>query len=242
MRAFIAVAVFPRSETRLPHCGINDARVVGVDLDVGAAGVGINVKHLLPRHTAVSGAEDTTLFVRTVRMAENRGEQLARVMRIDSKLRNLLPVAQAKMLPGLARVSGPIYAVANGEVGAPQAFAASHVDDIAVGSSDGDRADRLRRLAIEDRLPGAPVIVALPNTAVALTNVEDVWLADNPSSGPRATTAKWSNHSPVQVRFQFRRLLPVGGCNSGECNETKGDGMKLHCTETPDGTGSISSS
>jgi hypothetical protein len=34
----------------------------------------------------------------------------------------------------------------------------------------------------------------------------------------------------------------VGGCNNGDCKETKGDGVKLHCSGTPDATGSISSS
>ena len=49
-----------------------------------------------------------------------------------------------------------------------QAFAAADVDDVRIGRRDGDRADRLRRLVVEDRVPRAAVVVDLPDAAVDL--------------------------------------------------------------------------
>ena len=92
-------------------------------------------------------------------MAEHGGEDSVGIAGIDGEGGNLLAVAQAEVSPGLAGVSGFVDAVADGEVGAVQALAAGHVDDVGIGGSDGDGADRLRGLVIEDGVPGAAVVV-----------------------------------------------------------------------------------
>jgi len=43
-----------------------------------------------------------------------------------------------QMLPGLARVGGFVDAVADGEIGAAQAFSAADVDDIWIRGRDGE--------------------------------------------------------------------------------------------------------
>jgi hypothetical protein len=62
----------------------------------------------------------------------------------------LLAVAKAEVSPGEAGVAGAIDAVADGEVGALEAFTAGGVDGVGVGWSDGDGADGLGGLRIED--------------------------------------------------------------------------------------------
>ena len=110
------------------------------------------------RLAAVGRAEDAALRVRAVRMAEHRDEDAVGIARIDGDLRDLLAVAQAEVRPGLAGVGGLVDAVADGEVGALQAFAAADVDDVRVRRRDRERADRAGRLVVEDRLPGAAVV------------------------------------------------------------------------------------
>ena len=50
-----------RSE--LPHGGVEDVRIVDVDIHVGAAVVGVDVQHLLPGFAAVGGHEHAALIV-----------------------------------------------------------------------------------------------------------------------------------------------------------------------------------
>ena len=63
-------------------------------------------------------------------MAEDGDEEAVRIVRIDGDRRDLLAVAQAEVRPGLAGVGRFVDAVAGGEVGALQAFAAADVDDV----------------------------------------------------------------------------------------------------------------
>ena len=104
---------------------------------------------------AVGRSKDAALLVRAVRMPEHGDEQPVRVARVDDDLRDLLAVAQAEMRPGRAGVDRLVDAVAGGEVGPLQAFAAADVDDARIGRRDRDRADRAGGLVVEDRRPRA---------------------------------------------------------------------------------------
>ena len=64
-----------------------------------------------------------------------------RVARIDGDLRNLLPIAQAKMRPRLSRVRRFVDAVADRKVGTLQAFAAADVNDIRIRRRHRDTTD-----------------------------------------------------------------------------------------------------
>ena len=118
------------------------------------------VENFLERASAVGRTENAALLVRAVRMAENRDEEPVWIGRVDDDLRNLLAVAQAEVRPGLAGVGGFVHAVAGGEIGALQSFAAADVDDVRIGLRDRQRADRSGRLIVEDRRPDAAVVVA----------------------------------------------------------------------------------
>jgi hypothetical protein len=72
------------------------------------------------------------------------------------------------MSPGLAGVGGFVDSVADRKIGAMQAFAAGDINDVGIGRSDGDGANRLRGLVVEDGRPGAAVVVRLPYAAVDL--------------------------------------------------------------------------
>jgi hypothetical protein len=65
-------------------------------------------------------------------------------------LRDLLRVAQAEVRPVCAGVRRLVDAVADGQVGPRQAFAAADVDDVRIGRRHGDPADRAGWLIVED--------------------------------------------------------------------------------------------
>ena len=116
-------------------------------------------------------------------MAEDGDEDPVGVAGVDDDLRDLLGVAQAEVLPGLAAVGGPVDAVAGGEVGALEALAAAHVDHLRIRRRHGDGADRAGGLVVEDRRPDPAVVVALPHPAVVHADVEDVGRAGHAHRG-----------------------------------------------------------
>jgi hypothetical protein len=81
------------------------------------------------------------------------------------------------MRPGFSCIGGFVDTVADGKIGAGEAFAACNINDVRVGRSDGDGADRLRRLRIEDRRPGAAIVIGFPYATVDGADVKDGRLA-----------------------------------------------------------------
>jgi len=167
-------------------------------------------------------------------VAQDSGKNLIRIARIDSQGRNLLAVSQAEMRPGLAGVGRFVNAVADREIGPVQSFTARHVENVGIGGSHCDGADRLRRFMIEDRIPRAAVVVGLPHSAVHLADVEHIRLARNARGCAGASAAKRADHPPVQLLVGvFWNLRPTGGCGK------KTDGRQK---KTEYSTGSVHSS
>src|SRR5580658_2933129 len=141
-------------------------------------------------------------------MAEHGGEDSIGIARIDGESRNLETVAQAEVSPGFSRVRGFVDSVSDREVGAMQAFTAGHVNGIGIGRSYGDGANRLGRLVVEDRRPSAAVVIGLPDSAVDLAHIENIWLAGDAGGGSGAASAKRADHAPMQILISiFWNLL-----------------------------------
>ncbi len=145
-------------------------------------------------------------------MAEDGDKESIRITRIDRDLRDLLAIAEAEVGPGFAGVAGFVDAIADGEVGAMQAFTRAGVDDVGIGWSDGERADGAGGLVVEDGDPGAAVVVGLEDSAVDLRDVEDVGLRRDTGRGAGASAAQGSDGSPAE----FGEELGVVGLGEGE--------------------------
>src|SRR6266498_2946705 len=88
-----------------------------------------------------------------------------------------------------------------------QPLTTRHIHNVRVRWRDGDGADRLRGFVIEDRIPRASIVVRLPDAAVHLSDIKDVWLAWNSRRSARPATAKRPNHSPAQFLVSVLRNL-----------------------------------
>ena len=110
------------------------------------------------------------------------------------------PSRRPRCFQVLPRVGGFVDAVADGEIGPLQAFAAADVDDVGIGRRDGERADGAGRLIVEDRLPGAAVVGGLPDAAVVDADVEDVGLAGHAGRPDGAAAAERADHPPAAGR------------------------------------------
>src|SRR5205823_1324435 len=96
---------------------------------VGGTRVLIFVEHFLECVAAVQRSEYAALFVWSIRMTSNSYEHIIGMARVDSDLRNLLPVAQSKMRPCLTRVRRFVNTVADRQVRSLQPFPTANVDD-----------------------------------------------------------------------------------------------------------------
>jgi len=220
--------------------------MAGVEDDLGGAGVAVDGEHAEPGCAAVGGAVDAALVVGAVGMAEDGGEEAIGVARIDGEVGNLLAVAKAEMGPGFAGIGGAVDAITDGEVGTVKAFAGSDVDDVGVGGSDCDCADGLRGLVVEDGVPGAAVVVGLPDTTVHLTDVEDIGLGWNPRGGAGTTTAEWADEPPAHVG-EWRGGRLSYGCGDWKADEQgnekmAGIGTKAHWLGSPEKGATVSQS
>ena len=124
---------------------------------------------------------------------------------IDGHRGDLLSVAQTEMRPGRAAVDRFVDAVADRQIGALQTFAAPGVDDPRIARRDGERADRTGRFAIEDRRPRAAGILALPNSAVDGSDIEEVRLIRDAVERDGASAAHRTDETPVHRLIERRR-------------------------------------
>ena len=219
--AAIVVVVLPRPLAALPEGRVDDLRVGRIDVDVVGAGVLVEEEHLLPALAAVGRAEDAALGIGAVGVSEHRGEDAVGVARVDGERRDLLPLLEAEVLPGLAAVGRLVDAVADREIGALQPLARADVERLRRRGSDRDGADRLRRLAVEDRLPGSAVVVRAPDAAVADADIEDAGVTRRPGEGAGATAAEGADVAPVHLLVERgrHRLGGRGGGEKGRCGD-----------------------
>src|ERR1700704_5133132 len=111
------------------------------------------------------------------------------------------------MRPGFSCIGGFVDAVADGKIGAGQAFAACNINDVRVGRSDGDGAYLLRRLRIEDGRPGAAVVIGFPDATVDGADVKDGRLACDAGESARAAAAERADHAPAHFAISAFGIL-----------------------------------
>ncbi len=144
-------------------------------------------------------------------MPQHRDEQPVGILRIDGDIGDHLAVAQSEVRPGLAGVGRLVHPVARRQVGPDDARPAADVDDVRVRRGDGDRADRARRLLVEERHPRGAVIGGAPDAAIVEADVEDVRLAGDTGQRASAPGPRRADLAPVHVAVDVRRLRRLRG-------------------------------
>src|SRR6185312_5371534 len=206
----VPCAVLPWAFARFPQRGVNDVGVSGINQHVRGAHVLVvrfraAGENLLPVLAAVGGAIDPALRIGPVRMAGHSGENFVGIPRIDGEFWNLLAIAQAKMGPRLAGISGFVDAVPDREVRAVQPLAAADINNVGIRRRNGNRANGAGGLMVKDGLPCAAVIIRLPDASIADAYIEDVRLAGHAADGPRASATIRPDAAPLE-RAEQRRI------------------------------------
>src|SRR5439155_22033668 len=136
-----------------------------IDREIGEARVRVDELDVGPRLAAVGGLVDSALRVRAEQVSWNGRVDGVRVLRVDLDARDRLSLLQSHAREGLAAVGRLVDAVSDRRALPVVRFPGPDPHDVRVLLADGDVADRSRRVALEDRLPGRPVVDALPDAA-----------------------------------------------------------------------------
>ncbi len=225
----------------LPHPGVEDLGVRGVHGQVAGAGLGVDVKDLLPGLAAVPRAEDAAVVVGPPEMALGGDIDDVGIDGVDGDPADEAGVGEAHVLPGPAGVLGFVNAVAGGHGIARGRLAGAHPDDVGMALRHGHGADRDRLLQVERRRPGDAGIHGLPQAARAYGRVDDgrVRVGDGEVHDPSAHIGRADVADPKLV--DDRRVVELGrlGCGlaglaggRSERDEKQGRDCRGHDPET----------
>ena len=146
---------------------VDHVRVAGGELDVGDAGVLVDLQHEPPGVAAVGGLVDAALSARGPERPLRRHEDDVAVARVDEDLPDVLRGGEPDVLPRLPAVAAAVDAVPPADVAPAHVLSRAHPDHVRVVGVDRDVADRVHGLVLEDRVPRHARVRRLPHAAGA---------------------------------------------------------------------------
>lgn len=172
--AVAAAVEMPGGAAEAPHPREEHVGMLRITHHVRRADTRPRVERLRPRRSPIERAEDAAFGAVGERIAERGDDDAPRIARIDQHARDLRRARQPHLRPRLTAVGRMVDPVARDHVVARPRFAGPHPHIVFVLRRDRDRADRLRRLAIEDRTPIDPAVRRLPHAAASRARVEEI--------------------------------------------------------------------
>ena len=202
----------PRSATVLPHRGIHDARICRVHGEIRRAGLVVHLQHGCPGLAAIAAAVDAAFGVRAPDLALHRDIHDIGIRRVNDDLADLASFVEPQVRPAFARVGGLVYAVAvaRGDA-ANRRLARTDVDDVRVGGSDADRADRADiEILVREVFPGDAGVLGLPHAAAGRAHVIELVVAGHARYRRNAAAAPGADLAPLEAADQVG-IDGVGG-------------------------------
>src|SRR6266545_1304996 len=154
-----------------PEAGIEDARLLRIDRQIGAAGVGVDGEDALPGLAAVGRLVDAAVRAGIPQRSGGADPGGVGARRADLDAGDALGLVEPEVGPALSPVGRPVDAVADRHAVARPRLAGADPDVLRIAGIDADGADRLNGI-VEDRLEGRPAVHGLPDTAAGRSDVD----------------------------------------------------------------------
>src|SRR5271157_4704830 len=103
---------------------------------------------------------------------------------------NRTRILQANALPGFSSVHRLPDAVTLRDVSANASFTGPHINDVRIGHSDRDTADRRSSILVKNRGPGVRAVDGFPHAATGRTEVVGGRVSGNSGGRKRAAATK----------------------------------------------------
>ena len=177
-------------------------------------------QHLLPGLAAVGGLVEAAVAAGAPQRSLGGDVDDVRVARIDDDLADVLGVLQADVLPADAAVARAVDAVAVADAALGVVLAGAHPHGERVVGVEGQAADRVGALVVEDRRPGDAGVGRLPHAAGGRGDVPGVGRAGSTATssmrpeasvGPRLRSARPAKVPAERTSFSFSLVVLLGG-------------------------------
>src|ERR1035438_2719227 len=188
----------------IPKGGVNHIGIVGVENQIHRAGFHTTRINLFPRFATVGGAEDTALFVRSPEMAESSDVDDVGIPGMHADRADVKSILQADVLPGFARVTGFINAVAMRGITADIRLTHADIDDVRIRFRDSDGAHRSGfELSVRYWQPARAAVRSFPDAATGCAEVIHIRFGSDAGHRVHAPAAKWTDAAIFQL---FQRI------------------------------------
>jgi hypothetical protein len=147
----------PGLPAELPHGGIDNVRFLGIEGNVGAARVGIDVEDFRPGLAAVGGFVQPAFLAGGPQRPQRRHINRVGTARVNDNAGNPFGFFQPHARPGFAAIGRLIDAVADRDRVARPAFPGAHPDGFRAALVNGQRADGLG-VFVKDRAEGQTAV------------------------------------------------------------------------------------
>src|SRR5436190_5557763 len=168
----------------------------------------------IARPTLPNGLAGSPLPVSFFQVVPRGGVDDVGVGGVDHDAPDAARQVEAQVLPGLAGVGGLVHPVADRDMAADPRLTRPRPHDVRVRWSDGEGADRLHRLVVEDRLPVDAAVRRLPHATRRGARVIRAGVADDArdrrdpvAHRPDVAVAQLAERGGIDLRGRGR-----GGC------------------------------
>ncbi len=132
----------PGTDDDLPNASIENARVVGIDIQVGGTALLVHKENSLPVLPAILGSEDTPLPARPEDGSQRGHVDPVGISGIDADSGNVPGLIQANVAPGLSRILRFVNTISVRDVISQTGFSSSHIENIRIRRGNRDCAYR----------------------------------------------------------------------------------------------------
>ena len=168
----------PSFAAKVPHAGVESFGILRIHRQHGAAGGRVGAfQNLVPSLSAVRRFVKTAVVAVAPQFSGSAGKHRVAIFRVNDDSDDALRILQTHVGPVLAAIGGFVNTIADGSAVARPRFAGAYPNSLGSGGINGDGADGLHRLFVENRIKGHAVITGLKQSAGRKSHEKDRGIA-----------------------------------------------------------------
>src|SRR5437899_12657933 len=185
-----------------------------IEYDIDPASIFVFRENFRPRFAAVARPENSPFRIWAEGVTEGGHEYYVWIIRMNDERADLAGVTQPDIFPVLSGIDRFVNPRTVGGVTANGGFAGANINGIVVGRRHCDCANGRNVLFIKEWRPVCAAVHRFPDSACNRAKVPGVRFSRHPFNRQGASTAEWSDLSPLHSREKFRIDLWrwSGGC------------------------------
>ena len=221
----------PGHSPGLPKARVHQVRIARIERKIDAASPSVTgpVQDEAPALTPIGGLVDAPLGIGLGVFTESGGPGDVAVLRMDTYAREILPLGEPDVPPGLTGIRTLVEAVALLDITTQFRLSCADIDDIRIGLAHRDRTHgRTVDLPVCNRIPRLSSVGGFPQSTPRSAEVVLQWTGGAACHGLRTPTARGADVGPFEGG-QERLIEPLGrqGLRGAERADENGEGERI---------------